>query len=359
MIRSVSFLCLFLLFAYSNAQQVINLKGKTIQPDSLEEMLQGQMEALNIPGLSLVIINDGNIALQKNLGYANKALKLHVTNKTIFEGASLSKSVFATFVMQFVESGILDLDAPLYKYLPFPELEDDHRYKKITSRMVLSHRSGLPNWRENEPNGILSIKSDPGTAYEYSGEGYQYLARVIKQIEQGSWKDVEQAFQEKVAIPLQLSDLTFIPDSSIMERKAEPYRNDGKWIDMKDNYWYKKDKGKFVAASSIHTTAYDFGGWMCAIMDRKLISEQSYSEILKHNSTVTQLESGMNIYYTLGFITADAPYDHTYFHGGSNDGFTSYYVMDLKQRWGFAVFTNSENGEKLGNILWNYFEEEE
>jgi CubicO group peptidase (beta-lactamase class C family) len=138
------------------------------------------MDTLNIPGLSIAVINDSKVVYHQTFGYANLEKQLPVTDKTIFEGASLSKSVFAFFVMKFVEEGKLDLDKPLYEYLPYPEIAHDDRYKQITGRMVLSHRSGYPNWRENEEDDKLKIKLEPGTNYEYSGEGYQYLAMVLK-----------------------------------------------------------------------------------------------------------------------------------------------------------------------------------
>ena len=60
--------------------------------------------------------------------------------------------------MTFVEDGILDLDKPLYEYLPNPDIKNDERYKKITSRIVLSHRSGFPNWRDSYPEKKLFIQ---------------------------------------------------------------------------------------------------------------------------------------------------------------------------------------------------------
>src|SRR5690606_33606031 len=144
--------------------------------DSINIFLKSRMDSLNIPGLSIAVINDSKVVYHNTFGFANVEKKLPVTDKTIFEAASISKSEFAFFVMQFVEEGKLDLDKPLYEYLPYQDIANDERYKKITARMVLSHRSGFPNWRENEDDKKLKIKFDPGTDYEYSGEGYQYLA---------------------------------------------------------------------------------------------------------------------------------------------------------------------------------------
>lgn len=338
--------------------EIKNLKGITISTDSIHTFLTSRMDSLHIPGLSIAVINDSKVVYHQTLGFANLEKKLPVTNKTIFEAASMSKSIFASFVMTYVEEGKIDLDTPLYEYLPYPDISHDERYKKITARMVLSHRSGFPNWRENEEGKKLIIKFDPGTDYEYSGEGYQYLAMVLKHIEKTDWNGLEAAFQKKIAKPLGLEHTTFIEDAYAIKHKAEPYDKEGNWIDWKNEYWYKKDKGVFVPAASIRSEPIDFSKWMIGIMNKKILSKESYKELLKHHSTVTTLSSGTNVYYSLGFITADSPYQNTYFHGGTNDGFTCWYVMDIEKKCGYVLFTNSMYGEKLGNEIWDYLEKE-
>nr|WP_243396975.1 serine hydrolase domain-containing protein [Allomuricauda parva] len=316
------------------------------------------MKELDIPGVSFAIINDGKVAYRNTFGYANKEEKIAVSDKTIFEAASLSKSVFAFFAMKYVEEGRLDLDKPLFEYLPYPDIEHDARYKKITARMVLSHRSGFPNWRENETDRKLKIKFDPGTGYEYSGEGYQYLAKVLKHLDNTDWMGLENSFQNMVAKPLDMKHTVFVPNSYIMKKKAEPYNKNGKRVDWKNSYWYKKDKDKFVAPSSMHTESLDFSKWMIAIMNKELLSLESYDELLKHHSKTATTSTGMNIYYTLGFLNPDGKYSTTYIHDGNNEGFTSWFLIDTEKDWGYVLFTNSDNGGGLGNNLWNYLEKE-
>jgi hypothetical protein len=100
-----------------------------------------------------------------------------VDHETVFQAGSVSKTVFAYAVMKLVERNILDLDTPLTRYSPIRILEGDPRLDLITARHVLSHTSGLPNWRsERNP---LSIRFTPGERYLYSGEGYSYLQSVV------------------------------------------------------------------------------------------------------------------------------------------------------------------------------------
>ncbi|MFP3836070.1 serine hydrolase domain-containing protein, partial [Chryseobacterium sp. SIMBA_028] len=82
------------------------------------------------------------IVYHRALGTANLETQLPLNNQSVFEAASLSKTVFAYFVLRLVDQGVLNLDTPLYKYMPYEDIADDERYKLITARMVLDHTSG-------------------------------------------------------------------------------------------------------------------------------------------------------------------------------------------------------------------------
>ncbi len=124
---------------------------------------------------------NNNISYIKSYGYKNKALNQLNDPNTCFYAASLAKPLFAYIVMQLVDEGKIDLDKPLYTYLPKPlpeydkykDLAGDDRYKLITAQICLDHTTGFPNWRENNPhnNNKLEIFFKPGARYSYSGEG--------------------------------------------------------------------------------------------------------------------------------------------------------------------------------------------
>jgi CubicO group peptidase (beta-lactamase class C family) len=343
----LSILCILLSNCSSKTAE--DYIGFPLPMESMDDYLEAKMQDYRIPGLSIAVIDEGKVIYRKAFGYANIKDKIPVTDTTIFEAASLSKSVFAMFVMTYVEEGKLDLDRPLFEYLPHPDIAYDERYKKITARMVLSHRSGFPNWREIEEDQKLKIKFDPGTAYEYSGEGYQYLANVLRTIEGTDWEGLEASFQQKIAKPLGLEHTAFIQTPDTRAHKAEPYDGKGNWIDWKNNYWYKKHDGEFNSAASLHTEPLDFSGWMIAVMNKELLTEKSYAELLKRHSDISNPDG--ELYYTLGFFNLGKPYDKVFFHGGNNDGFSCYYLMDLEKKRGYVLFTNSESGGRLGNDL--------
>lgn len=348
-----TFLLLLLISGCSFGQpetgkKIGNYFGTELCVRELNNFLESKMDSLNIPGLSFALINDGKVVHHKTLGFADVEQKKPVTDQTIYEGASLSKSVFAFFVMTYVEEGKLNLDKPLYEYLPYPDIANDERYKKITARMVLSHRSGFPNWRSNEMEGRLKIYFEPGTDYKYSGEGYQYLAKVLRRIENTDWEGLETIFQQKIARPLGLERTVFLQTPYTKKHKAIPYNESGQRM------MPPMDNRELGAAYSIHTESLDFSRWMIAVMNLEMLTEESYNELFKRHSSVSNDEP--DIYYTLGFMTPDIPELGTniYIHYGNNDGFTSMYILDTGKDWGFVVFTNSEYGQDLGNELADY-----
>lgn len=320
----------------------------------LDTFIEDKMKELSIHGVSLAIIKGGETSAIKSYGYANIDLGEKIKPKSIFEAASLSKSIFAHFVMTFVDNKQLDLDKPLYLYLPHPDLKDDMWHRNITARMVLSHRSGLPNWRENEPNQKLNIKFEPGSDFEYSGEGYQYLALVLRHIEKTDWDGLNQVFQKRVAQPLGIKYMHFVQTPYTRENRAEPYDKKGRWIDWANHYWYKKDDGVFVAASSVHTDIESFAHWMIAVMGSRLISAESYQQLFSTHSDISSDEE--SLYYGLGFAISDSSSGRLLFHSGHNDGFTSWYLLNIEEQWGYVILTNSESGVELGEALLDHVE---
>jgi len=323
----VLLLCLpFLINSCStNSDTIKTISGRTIQKETVDDFITSYMESKNMPGISYAIINDGEVVHHNVEGYAFVEKDIKVDNETIFEACSMSKSVFGFFVMTFVDDGILDLDVPIYKYKPEPDPDiiGDERYKKITARMLLSHTSGFPNERENEEDGKLKIYFEPGTSFQYSGEGYRYLGGVIMHILNIDHAAFEAEFQKRVAQPLGMTHTVFIENDYTKSRKAEPYVPEGR-VDWRNSYFYKKDIGVVSGASSVHSEPVDFSKWMIGIMNNKILSKESYDELLKIQSSIND---PLPANYTLGFYKNQTPLGTIYGHGGNSIGFTSYFSI--------------------------------
>lgn len=337
------------LLSCSNSDQIDSYFGFDIPKSDIDAHLEAEMERLAIPGMSVAFINNGQVVHHRTMGYANVEEQLPVTDKTIFEAASLSKSVFAYFVMQYVDAGLLELDVPLYTYLPYPDIAHDERYKKITARMVLSHRTGFPNWRTDLPDDQLTIAFEPGTEFLYSGEGYQYLAMVLKHLNNTTWEGLEAQFQANVTAPLGMERTVFIQDDFSKANKAEPYDEDGTWISPEMD-WDSLFRYQFRAPASIHSEALDFSKWLIGLMNQQGLEQASFEEMYSPHSYVGDF-GGIGVDYTLGFYKPQIPLTNIYMHGGNNYGFTAWFSMDPEKQWGYVLFTNSEYGEQLGGEL--------
>lgn len=343
--------CFFLLMiSCSNQSQkeIESILGTTFSESKLDDFIETELKNLNISGISLCLINDGKLVYHTTKGFADRDKKIVVDSLSIFEGASISKSVFGYFIMTFVEDGILDLDKPLYQYYPYPDIEHDSRYKKITARMVLSHRAGFPNWRDDYNTNQLFLKFDPNTDYFYSGEGYQYLAIVIKHLLKTNWEGLEQEFQKRVAIPFEMIHTKFIQDDYIRMHKVKPYNKEGEPIDKSTMKWWIERDTIFVAPTTIHSEGVDFSKWMIAMMNEEGISKKNFDILFQTHSEI----SGNWFFksdYALGFgKTTLFDKKILYSHNGNNTGFSSLFLFDKDKKWGLVYFTNSEVGDDFG-----------
>ena len=181
-----------------------------------------------------------------------------VTEKTLFEAGSITKSVFAFAVMRLVERDILRLDQPLYELLPFEEVSHDERYRIITARHVLCHQTGLPNWAQRDSSGHFNLLFTPGTGFGYSGEGYEYLKRVIEHI---TGKNISQILNEELFIPLNLADFYFKGSEYVKKYSAHGH------IDLKPSGIRFIEKP--MMAFSLFTEARAFSNFMLALRNKK------------------------------------------------------------------------------------------
>lgn len=327
--------------------KIRNMAGKEVEMDSLDFFTQVLMDKLEVPGISIAIINDGKVVYHNAAGYADIEKEKKVTTGTIFEAASLSKPLFAFLVMDFVEQGILNLDTPLYEYLSYPDIAHDERYKKITARMVLSHTTGFPNWRTDYDSKELFIQFEPGTSFFYSGEGYQYLAKVLMHLSNTDDQGLEEIYQNRIAEPLQLEVTKFVQDQDNLNNKAKGYEGG---IQKSGN----DDPAIFGAAFSIHSEALDFSKWLVALLDKKLISQSGYAELFKTQVVLPedheQRQLGVSA-WALGFAKAEFPIGTAFGHGGNNTGYTSLFAIVPKTKWGVVIFTNANQSQLPLGIL--------
>jgi CubicO group peptidase (beta-lactamase class C family) len=162
------------------------------------------MEIAGVPGLSMSVVQDGRIAWTHYRGITDTTTNQPVSAETLWPAASLSKPAFAFAALHLVDEGKLDLDRPLRSYVP-DHAPDDPRGNKIAARHVLSHSSGLRNWRQRADQPLVP-DFDPGARFQYSGEGIYYLQRAVEHI---TGMGFEQFMEERLFNPLGMSSSTY------------------------------------------------------------------------------------------------------------------------------------------------------
>jgi CubicO group peptidase (beta-lactamase class C family) len=325
--------------AGNNGHFTVN--GKVIDIKTFDAQVNRMLREIGVPAVSVAIMDHNKVVYAHAYGYRNLATKLPVNDETIFEACSLSKNFLVFAVYQLIDKGMLDLDKPLYQYLPYPPLEHDPRYKLITARMVLSHSSGLENWKwENNPD-TLEILSDPGTKFVYSGEGYQYLAKVIESI-------VHQPYD------VYIKDLVFKPLG--LKRTFARFEQNGaypvNYALGHDNFGKSMPKIKRKMgwpASGVNVTAQDYGTLIVSLFDKRYISDQRVRDLLTPAIPLTT--SGALHYYGPGFELLFRPDDTLISQGGNNSGYKAKLLYSVTRQCGLVYFSNSDLGSVMADYL--------
>ncbi len=324
-----------------NNAPVKTLAGESVTANELDDTIQSIMEKLDMPGLSIAIINDAEVAYYNVFGVTNMETKEKVTKKTIFEGASLSKPIFAWFALKMADKGFLDLDKPLYEYLPHPGIAEESQedYKLITARMVLAHSTGFPNHSGGKK---IALKFKPGTDFSYSGEAYQYLAAIIGQLNGVGWQeDLNRVFQETVTQPLGMENTSFVWSDYFEKHKAYGHK-DGTPTDNSTGGW---DGKTFFAFSSLHSEAREYSRFVQAILKGEGLKDDTYNDMFKSHTifnedTELRKETGQTG-WGLGFAQKPSPYGMMHLHTGNNHDFQAYVMIVPERQYGLVLFSNS------------------
>jgi CubicO group peptidase (beta-lactamase class C family) len=335
-------------------------EGKNISISTINSLVEKLMANANVTGLALSVINHKEVVYIRSYGYKNKSKGEMNDTATCFYAASLAKSLFAYIVMQLVDEGKIDLDKPLYTYLPkqlpeydnYKDLAGDDRWKLITARNCLDHTTGFPNWRQFNPHGNnkLEIFFKPGERYAYSGEGI-YLLQFVVEIITG--RSLEELAQEKIFQPFSMCRTSFVWQSAFETDYAVGH-------DTKEDTLHKRRSGRMNAAGSMETTVADYSRFLTAVMQARGISQKSWNEMftpqiriystgqfpsLREDKTTTN--DKIELSYGLGWGLMITPYGKAFFKEGHDEGWTHYTIGFPEQGTALLIMCNSSNGEKI------------
>ncbi len=326
--------------------------------NKIENLTPELMKEFNVPGVSIALIRNNEIAFTKNFGVKDSRTSSPVTNETMFEACSMSKPVFAYVVFKLVEQKKLDLDKPLKNYLSEEFVSEDDEYSnKVTARMILSHTGGFPNWRkgEEEREGPLPIYFTPGERFSYSGEGYFYLQRVVEKI---TGKSLEENAKELLFQPSGLNHSSFIWSDRIDSLISCGHDTSGKFL-AKSKYLHPN------SAYTLYITAEDYARFIIEILKSNEASDNSSSRIFIDEMLKPQVDVlvrdpierpgralGLFTYWGLGWAIDSTASGKIYYHSGANrTGFRCYSQFRLDEGSGIVIMTNGLNGSELWTRL--------
>lgn len=309
--------------------------NKSKLTDNLQQLIKDN----NIPTLGLGIIEDGKITQIKVYGTLDG--KITAPYNSLFNVASLTKPVTAMTVLRLVSLGKWNFDEPLDKYWVDPDIAKDPRQKKLTTRMILSQQSGFPNWRWQKNDKKLSFEFDPGTKYQYSGEGFEYLRKAIENKFQ---KSLECLAEEMIFKPLNMSDTSYLWNERFLDKMVVGNDKEGKPYDIVKNT-------KASAADDLITSVEDYGKFMVAVMNNDLLSKKVFAEMQSK-----QVKTKKDKYFGLGFEIYDLDNNEIALsHGGSDKGVNTIALILPKTKQGLVIFTNVDDGYKIYEPIINQY----
>ncbi|ACD24864.1 beta-lactamase family protein [Clostridium botulinum] len=249
--------------AAANPSEKINSNYSTVN-EKIKEKANILVEKYGVTSVQYAMMDDGNIISSGNSGVYSKNNNRSITSDTMYGIGSTSKTFTATAIMKLVDMKKIDLDKPIVNYIPEFVMKDE-RYKKITTRMLLNHSSGLMGtaysrtmlWDDNDTiahDKLLEqlktqrLKAEPGKFSVYCNDGFT-LAEIL--VEKVSGESFTNFVHENITIPLKMDNTKTSQDGFNREKLAKTYSPIAPTIET------PPDSANIIGAGGIYSTAQD------------------------------------------------------------------------------------------------------
>ena len=323
----------------------------------IDNYVSARLHDLRIPGAALGIVKDGEVVHLQTFGSASKD-EGAVTVTTPFKIGSMSKSFTALAVMQLVEAGKIQLDAPVQQYLPEFRVADPEASKRITVRHLLNQVSGIPtsagmNYvfrtdtgedaleREVARSKNVKLTHEPGTTFQYSNRNYTTLGLLIKVVSGQSYEDYVQAH---VLQPLGMQQsFTHLDDA----------KNHG--LATGHQYWFNRSvpgggllENRATTPTGLLTASVeDMSTWLIVHLNHGVYHGTrvlSASGIEQLHTGVAQMTEDSR--YAMGWYETDINGAPVVTHNGDTGDFHSTAVLSPSTGWGVVLLMNGSNGQE-------------
>lgn len=287
----------------------------------------------HIPGISLAVVQGGEIVEARGFGYADLTRRTIATERTTYPVASLTKPIAATIIMQLVEEGRIDLDAPFARY--------DPDYASLCAQLQGPNIYGISNYHCATRSITVrhhlthTAQGDPGTTFIYHSGVYGLLARVVARVTGTSF---EQALDERIITPLQMNATAAgqgRASPEILAALAQPYR-----VDVQGKHYVAPFPVQNVdAAAGIVSNVLDMATFSTALDQNLLVSEESRKAMW----TPARSADGRVLPYGLGwFVQEVAGTPIVWHYGWWPDAFSALLVKVPEQDVTLVLLANSD-----------------
>lgn len=295
--------------------------------------IEGLLQNLKIPSLSVGYIAHG--ALQQIRAFGTQKPGVPITTSSIYKVASLTKPITALVALKLIAAGKWKLDEPLANYYIDPDVKGSLLLKKLTTKTVLSQQSGFPNWRYLRDDKKLVFEFEPGTKFQYSGEGFEYLRKALE----AKFKEsLEQLADEVLFTPLKMRDTHYYWSKQVDETKYAVESDTAAQPIAFQKYFSAN------AAANLLTTAGDYSKFLVYLLDSAGLSPQLYQAFITPQSTMKEgINWGLGMQVFPGLPGGEFALVHT----GGDFGTKCIAVLLPKSKRGLVIFTNGENGMRI------------
>jgi D-alanyl-D-alanine carboxypeptidase len=312
--------------------------------DAVDKWVANFISDNNVPGVALLIRQDGRVVKMKGYGFANLEHQVPVVPQTVFQSGSMGKQFTAMAILMLAEEGKLSVDDPLSKHLDVPQT-----WSGIKVRHLLSHTSGLGDYPETfelqkdhtEDEMFQMVKATPlqfapGEKFSYSNLGFVTLGVLIHKVSGRFYGDF---LQERIFRPLGMSNTRIISETDIVPNRAAGYvlvdsvLKNQKWVAPMVNT---------TADGSLYFTVEDLAKWDAALEQRKHVSDASYRAMW----TPTKLNDGTTADYGFGWRIHKAPNGSPLIeHAGAWQGFSTMICRYPEQHLTVVALANRANAK--------------
>jgi D-alanyl-D-alanine carboxypeptidase len=291
------------------------------QLGAVDRYVRNELRRQRIPGLSIAILKGDKVLLARGYGLANVEHRVPATDSTVYQSGSVGKMFTAALVLQLADSGRLDLDAPIRRYLT----EGPVRWDSVTVRHLLTHTSGIPDYTDS----VVDLRRDyseedlvrvaaalpplfaPGERWSYSNTGYVLLGAIVRR---GGGRFYGDLLRERIFAPLGMRTARIISEADIVPNRAEGYRLAGDTL--KHQEWVSPTLNT-TADGSLYLTVHDLARWAADLRVHRVLSEQDLATIW----TPVRLNDGGTYPYGFGWMLGDVRGHRRVGHTGAWQGF--------------------------------------